>query len=321
MTAAVGFYEPPPSDRELTVEQVRDAVREQFPDLMVAAVERLGQGWEHEVYLVDSHAAFRFPRYADVGRGFTLEQRRLELVSSVTDGVVRIPRITWWGKPGPSFPHPFAGHELIPGVQASDPGAPMNPTLADDLGRALRRIHAIAEADAAAAGVDTTTVHRTDLPAALAQTRSWVEEVPEFGECAPVSCAWLQGDLRPPRNFDGPPRFLHDDLQMEHVIVDRVTGRLSGIIDWGGQFGDPARDFSYLLLHGGWSFLQRAVDVYDLPLDTDFLERTFFSARLGAIAWLADAIKRDGDVSRELAIIRRVFDDEQGVGMGRQRPS
>jgi hypothetical protein len=40
----VGFYLPPPTDRELTVEIVRDVVREQFPDLSVATVERLGDG-------------------------------------------------------------------------------------------------------------------------------------------------------------------------------------------------------------------------------------------------------------------------------------
>lgn len=97
---------------------------------------------------------------------------------------------------------------------------------------------------------------------------------------------------------------------MEHVIVSPITGRLSGIIDWGGGLGDPARDFSYVLLHGGWSFFQRAVGAYDLPLDAEFAERTLFSARLGALGWLADAVKRGGSTSRDLAIVRRVFEIE-----------
>ena len=70
MTAAVGFYEPPPCDRELTADMVREVVREQFPDLAVATIERMGDGWEHETYLVDEHVVFRFPRQAGGGDGF-----------------------------------------------------------------------------------------------------------------------------------------------------------------------------------------------------------------------------------------------------------
>ena len=37
---------------------------------------------------------FRFPRYADVGRGFAAEERRLALVASRVGGLIGIPRIT-----------------------------------------------------------------------------------------------------------------------------------------------------------------------------------------------------------------------------------
>jgi len=308
MTEPDGFYVAPPVDRALTVDDVRDVVREQFPELAVATIERLGDGWEHEAYLVDERVVFRFPRYADVGRGLVANERRLALVASAVGDVVGIPRITRWGTPSPRFPHPFAGHDVIPGLDASDPRVPPNAALADDLGRALTRIHAISAADAAAAGVDTSVVHWTDLDAASQQVRGWIDAVPEIRTLAPAACAWLEGTPRQPRAFDGTPRFIHDDLQMEHVIVDPATGRLSGIIDWGGQLGDPARDFSYVLLHGGWPFFQRAMAAYDLPLDAAFAERTLFSARLGAIAWLADAVKRGRSPSRELAIVPRVFE-------------
>jgi aminoglycoside 2''-phosphotransferase len=311
VTGSVGFYEPPPTDRELAADVVRDVVREQFPELAVATVERLGDGWEHEAYLVDGRVVFRFPRYADVGRGFGPEERVHALVASAVAGSVGIPRITRWGTPSTLFPHPFAGHDVIPGLDANDPRVPTNPALADDIGRALARIHAIPPDAAAAAGVDVSVVHRTDLPVAAEQIRRWVGEVPAIRGQAPGPCAWLERREPPPRAYTGPPRFLHGDLQMEHVIVDGATGRLSGIVDWGGQLGDPARDFSYVLLHGGQSFFQRAVDAYDLPLDAAFAERTLFSARLGALAWLADAVKRGGSASRELAIVRRVFESGQ----------
>ena len=308
MTGSTGFYEPPPTDRELTASIVRDVVREQFPELAVATVERLGDGWEHETYLVDGRVVFRFPRHAGGGDDFEFEESVHSLVSSVIGDIVGIPRITRWGQPSARFPYPFAGHELIPGVAANDPSVRLNPALADDIGRALSRLHSIPGAAAAAAGVYTADLDKADLAAGLQRVRRWVTEVPEIRDHAADPCRWLDRAPRAPHPYRGSPRFIHDDFQMEHVLVSRTTGRLSGIIDWGGGLGDPARDFSYVLLHGGWSFFQRALGAYDLPLDAEFQARTLFSARLGALGWLADVIKRGGRTSREFAIVRRVFE-------------
>jgi aminoglycoside phosphotransferase (APT) family kinase protein len=310
VTGSIGFYEQPPTDRELTAAIVRDVVREQFPDLAVTSVERVGDGWEHESYLVDDRVVFRFPRQAGGGDDFEWEEGVHALVASVIGDLVGIPRITRWGRPSAQFPYPFAGHDVIPGMDANDPRAPSNPALADDIGRVLARLHAIPAEAAAAAGVGIADTDKADLRAALERIGRWVNEVPEIRHHVPDPCLWLDRALRAPDAYRGPPRFIHDDFQMEHVIVNPTTGRLSGIVDWGGGLGDPARDFSYVLLHGGWSFFQRALAAYDLPLDAEFAERTLFSARLGSLAWLADAIKRGGSISREHAIVRRVFDLE-----------
>jgi aminoglycoside 2''-phosphotransferase len=310
MAQSTGFYVQPPTDRELTAEIVRDVVREQFPELSVATVERLGDGWEHEAYLVDDRVVFRFPRQAGGGDDFEWEEGLHALVSSVIGDIVGIPRITRWGRPSDRFPYPFAGHDVIPGVDANDPRAPSNPALADDIGRVLARLHAIPAEAAVAAGAGTVDEPEANLAAALERVRRWVSEAPEIRRHAPSGCTWLDGVPRAPDPYAGPPRFIHGDFQMEHVLVSPTTGRLSGIVDWGGALGDPMWDFSYVLLHGGWSFFQRALAAYDLSLDAEFAERTLFSARLGALGWLADAVKRGGSLSRDLVIVRRVFELE-----------
>jgi len=93
MTGSIGFYEAPPADRELTPETVREVVREQFPELAVTTLEPMGEGWEHETYLVDDHVVFRFPRQAG-GDYFEFEEGVHSLVSSVIGDLVGIPRIT-----------------------------------------------------------------------------------------------------------------------------------------------------------------------------------------------------------------------------------
>ena len=308
MTGSIRFYEPPPTDRELTAEIVSEVVREQFPEIAVTTVERLGEGWEHETYLVDDHVVFRFPRRASCGDDFEWEEGVHALVASVIGDIVGVPRITRWGRASALFPHPFAGHNVIPGVGANDPLVALNPALADDVGRALARLHAIPAEAAAAAGVSTASLEKADLAAGLERVRFVVNELSEIRRHFPHPCAWLDSVPRAPDTYRGPPRFIHDDFQPEHVLVNRATGRLSGIIDWGGGLGDPMRDFSYVLLLGGWSFFQRALDAYDLPLDAEFAERTLFSARLGALDWLGYTITQGGDTSRDLATVRRVFE-------------
>jgi aminoglycoside phosphotransferase (APT) family kinase protein len=306
--ARFSFYEEPPKDRELTAEVVREVVREQFPELAVATIERLGDGWEHETYLVDDRVVFRFPRRAGSGDDFAGEEGVHALVSSVIGDLVGIPRITRWGRPSARFPHPFAGHDVIPGIAANDPLAPVNPALAEDVGRVLARLHAIPAEAAVAAGAGSAWLDKADLAAGLARVRYVVNELPEIRRHFPDPCTWLDSALRVPDAYRGPPRFIHDDFQMEHVLVSRATGRLSGIIDWGGGLGDPMRDFSYVLIHGGWSFFQRALDAYDLPLDPEFAERTLFSARLGSLHYLGYTITHGGSTSRDLAGVRRVFE-------------
>jgi aminoglycoside phosphotransferase (APT) family kinase protein len=310
MTESIRFYEAPPMDRELTTENVRAVVSEQFPELAIATVERLGEGWEHETYLVDDRVVFRFPRQAGGGDGFEWQEGLHALVASVIGDMVGIPRITRWGRPSAHFPYPFAGHDLIPGVAAHDSRAPLNPALADDIGRVLSRLHAIPPEAATAAGAGPADAEKADLSVGLKRVRFRVNELPEIRRQLPDQCAWLDSIVRVPDAYRGPPRFIHDDFQPEHILVSQATGRLSGIIDWGAGLGDPSRDFGYVLLLGGWSFFQRALRAYDLPLDAEFVERTLFGARLGSLNWLGYTIAHGGDTSGDLVTVRRVFELE-----------
>src|SRR5258708_21610180 len=54
-------------------------------------------------------------------------------------------------------------------------------------------------------------------------------------------------DTRPENPSSFMPTFCHHDLGVEHILVDRSTKRITGIIDWGDvALGDPANDFGKL---------------------------------------------------------------------------
>ena len=99
------MLEPPPTDRELTDDLVRLTLGHQFPSLDLERVERIGSGWEYDVYLVDDHLVIRFPRYADVAADLDRAEALLEFVGTELGPAVRVPKISLRGEPGPYFPH------------------------------------------------------------------------------------------------------------------------------------------------------------------------------------------------------------------------
>ena len=85
---------------------------------------------------------------------------------------------------------------------------------------------------------------------------------------------------RTPRPFPGPLRCIHNDLSPEHLLVDRRTGALAGILDWSDAIvGDPALDFAPLAAFHGWAFVDEVVRSYPLTIDGSFRQRLRFMAR------------------------------------------
>lgn len=295
------MLQPPPSDRELTDDLVRLTLRQQFPDLNLDRVELIGSGWEYDVCLVDDHLVIRFPRYAEVAAGLDRAEAVLEFVSTELGSAVRVPRICLRGEPGPHFPHRFFGHELIPGIPASDPRTVLSENLARDLGHALARIH----------GISTTRASRIGLGPQKWQCRSSFEalvevfaEVPQAPALVSEAGDWVRSSPDLPDEYGGVPRFIHDDFQPEHIVVRAETGRLSGILDWGPALGDPAQDFSFLAATWGWDFTRAVLDKYGGPLDGEFLPRLLFLGCVRALGWLAYEVQMGLDTGRTESVVR-----------------
>lgn len=298
------LLEPPPSDRELTGDLVKLTLRQQFPQLDLERVELIGSGWEYDVYLIDDHLVIRFPRYARVAAGLDRAEALLEFVGTELGSAVRVPIISLRGEPTPHFPHRFFGHELIPGIPASDLGTLPSAALAEDLGYALTQIH----------GVSTARASRFRLGPQKWQCRSSLEALVEVFAAVsgapalvPEAEAWVGSSPGPPDEYAGPARFIHDDFQPEHIVVHADTGRLSGILDWGAALGDPAQDFSFLAATWGWDFTRTVLDAYRGPLDRDFLPRLLFLGRVRALGWLAYEAQKGLDTGRTVSVARELL--------------
>lgn len=91
----------------------------------------------------------------------------------------------------------------------------------------------------------------------------------------------------PTAPFDGQPRLIHQDVGVDHLIVDPSTGRLAGILDWTDTIlGDPARDFVFLVIWKGWDLAEETFQSYAHHVDQAFRERLRFMSRLLSIMYL-----------------------------------
>jgi aminoglycoside phosphotransferase (APT) family kinase protein len=294
----------------LSEELVRLAMHQQFPHLDLQQVECLGSGWEYDVYLIDGHLVVRFPRYAEVAEGLDRAEALLAFVGAELGSEVTVPRITLRGEGGSHFPHPFFGHELVPGVPASERIAPWSGDLALDLGHALTQIHRISPDRASRLGVGPQKWSCRSSFDALVEV---VEAVPEASALVPEAAAWVQSLPNPPAEYAAAPRFIHDDFQPEHIIVHVDSGRLSGIIDWGAALGDPAQDFSFVAAWRGWDFTRSVLEAYHGIVDADFVGRLLFLGRVRALGWLAYEVQMGIDTSRTVDVVRDLFARERAT--------
>jgi len=128
------------ADRSLDEGVVAAIVADQLPFLAGAHVERLGAGWDNELFIVANDWVLRFPKRAERVAWQARERQIVELAGEALGTLV--PAFDLVGDPSQLFPYPFVAYKALPGV-AADYLAEPSAALAADLGDALGRLHAI----------------------------------------------------------------------------------------------------------------------------------------------------------------------------------
>ena len=267
------------SERELSSDDVRALVREQF-ELPARSVAILGTGWDSEAYLVDETWVFRFPKRAEVVASLRNELALLPLLGPRLPLPIPAPRFI--GEPCKRFPFPFAGHRLVPGVPAEDtPGADKQRVLGS-LFELLAVLHSI-ELEGPFADVEGW-----DFDAAV-ESAGYVRRLGLDGEPKLQRAgAWLAE--RAPRS-QSERVLLHGDLGFEHVLLD-PSGRVSGVIDWGDmEIGARAHDFVGALDYAGVDAVEQALARSTYPASPHLVEdaRTLLVHR--AVVWWCEAVE------------------------------
>jgi aminoglycoside phosphotransferase (APT) family kinase protein len=234
---------------EVTVDEplARRLITEQFPELAVAALTLLGEGWDNTVWLVDERWVFRFPRREVAVPGF---ERELAALPGLAPRLpLPIPNPVFAGRPAEDFPWPFFGAPHVPGREPLGLSEPARVALGRPFGHFLRALHD--------APVDADLSHdpmgRADMAIRVPRTLEQLAPVEAAGLWrAPDSVARFldAAHALPPSDA---AVVLHGDLHLRHVLVDDHDAP-SGVIDWGDICrGDPSIDLTLF-----WSMLPPA---------------------------------------------------------------
>jgi aminoglycoside phosphotransferase (APT) family kinase protein len=293
-------------------EAVRRMVAAHLPGYRIDSVARVGEGTDNLVFEVNGELLVRWSKEADPAARAARVEREARLLAAVAD-------ISPLPVPEPSVVDPeqgclayrkLLGRPLLdlPDAQRSEHGG----SVAATLGELLTALHA-APVEPLARLVDIDDQPLGDWRREAAETYAQVgEEVPvEYRRRVE---AFL--DAPPPAHEWAPPVFSHNDLGIEHVLVDAGTWNVTGVIDWSdAAIVDPAVDVGLLYRDLGPAAHAALASYRSEVSDRATLEeRAVFYARCSVFEDLAYGIETGQEryVEKSLAAMAWLFPARQG---------
>jgi hypothetical protein len=274
-----------------TGERVRALVAAHLPGYQVESLTRLGAGLDHVADEVNGDLIVRFGTGADADR----EARLLTAVGNFSPLPVPVPCFTDAG---------CLAYPKLPGVPLLEAAGVDGVPVAAALGGLLSALHA-APVERMAKLVATD-----DLP-----MDEWRREARET--YASVSSHIPSAYLRRVEAFlETPPpddpealAFSHNDLGIEHVLVDPLTAAVTGVIDWSdAAIVDPAFDFGLIHRDLGPAALAAALAAYGAA-PAGLRVRAVFYARCTVFEDLAYGLEtgRERYVAKSLVALEWLF--------------
>jgi aminoglycoside 2''-phosphotransferase len=259
---------------EMILDDCRKWLQMQIPQIVApdAALLWIDSGWDSRVLEVNGQWIFRFARRPEIAGQF---RKELRLLPELADHLpAALPNPEFVKLDDPNF---FCiGYQKLIGEALSRKTATQD--VAAQIGTFLHSLHEFPWDAVSRLGLEVLMPDR--WRAEYRVFYQWVQEnvLPEVsGEIGKMVRNLWEAFLNSEANFQFDPALLHGDLGVEHILIDPVSNRLAGVIDWGdARIGDPALDFTGLLAACGADFVRQVLETYARLVDGRFWERMVF---------------------------------------------
>ena len=266
-----------------------ERIRQIAPEVSISSISINRDGLLNDVVIVNRELIFRFPKHEYAFKHLKDECRILHLLQNYISLQI----------PAPLYEsHDCLAYRMIPGETLRRDTLWRLPegdhqAIADQLAQFLKELH----------GTPVNDVRDFELPMAdaLMKYEGWVNAYNRIREkvfplLLPHVCDWVkehfESHLADRSNFKYELRMVDTDIPPYHIMFDRESRRINGIIDFGcAGLGDPAIDFGIIIYNYGESFLDRFYRAY--PEAESYLNRARFYAGAHEVRWLLTGIERN----------------------------
>lgn len=240
----------PEPDFLFSSDLVRRLVDEQYPMLRERDPERVGEGYDVEVWRISDDLVVRLPRRRSA---FTFIEREIKHLPSLPQDLpLAVPRIDAVGVASESLPGPWFATQYLPGVSGNQATLAECVRGAADLGASLASIHALSTEN-----VDNVSTRGVPIEARRTFFERELHHLPE--RAAKISQHYFD---QATRSEAGDTRvFLHGDVHRSNLIVH--GGRPTALIDFGDLgYGDRAGDLGGGIFTVGYGAQQEFLAAY-----------------------------------------------------------
>jgi aminoglycoside phosphotransferase (APT) family kinase protein len=219
---------------DTTPELVRRLLEDQFPELAGLPIRRVPEsGTDHDLYRVGDELLARLPIIEWAAGQAEVDRHWLQELAPHLP--LQIPETVELGRPGAGYPWPWSLVRWVAGESATADNLDLLRA-ADDLGGFVAALQRVPPGDGP---VHSGTSRGAPLANLDADVRLRIAELTDEIDAAGATRVWDEAVAAPP--WDGPPVWLHGDLQPGNLIV--CERQLVAVIDFGGLgVGDPAAD-------------------------------------------------------------------------------
>ncbi|WP_370972772.1 aminoglycoside phosphotransferase family protein [Amycolatopsis sp. cg9] len=219
---------PPPRRLEVTADQVRQLVAEQFPQWAGLPVRPVANGgWDNRTFHLGDAMSARLPSAAEYALAVEKEQRWLPVLAPRLPLPIPVPLAE--GKPGADYPFPWSILPWLDGEQARADRIADPVAFASDLAGFLAALQDVDPVGAPGPGKHNWFRGGT-LLTYDALVRHRLDDLTGEIWRAALDARW-----------DGVPRWFHGDVAAGNLLLH--NGKLTAVIDFGScGTGDPACD-------------------------------------------------------------------------------
>jgi aminoglycoside 2''-phosphotransferase len=269
-------------------------IKSYYPDISPESITLFQDGYDHDVILLNSDQAFRFPRTKGHGKKDTVENMFLPVFAKTSPILVQEMK----GRIDSGTGVTYQMYRFIPGIQLTKEVAQTLTeqeliTIAKDMGKFLTKLHAFPVEEARSMRMD-------EIDPSLYW--KYFEDLYERIKAATFSLLskdehrWVKNLARDYISVtkDKPlvVKVTHHDLLSEHIIIDEKTHMLNGAIDFSLRIADPARDFEFFDRYGN-VFLETVYKNYPFTDEHFDRRRTFYAGHVPVINLYESIEKQD----------------------------